>query len=307
VGVAQVLLATILWSSSAILISRLTTGYGLSPIHVALWRVVLALPLVAVIVAVRRPRLFLPWRYVPLYAAFGLFGVTLSYLAWATSVKLNSPAVAAALAFSAPVFVAAGERLVFGARLWLTQIAAIAVNLIGCALVAGVTSPSDLWRRPEGAIVGLAVGAAFGTYTLLGRATARARHLPPLSSLLYLFSFGGFGLLCLAAASDGRRALQVNLPWQGWLLLVALALGPTIVSNGLYNSSLQSLPPTFATLCTSLEPVLVAVASVVLLGQMLSPVRTLGIVLVVGAVLAMNLDVATRTRPTPDKATTTRR
>jgi DME family drug/metabolite transporter len=293
-GVTQVLLATVLWSSSALLISRLTTGYGVSPIHVALWRVLLALPLVAVVVAVRRPRLSLPWRYVPLYAAFGLMGVTLSYLVWATSVKLNSAPVAAALAFSAPVFVAAGERAIFGARIRPTQLFAIAVNLIGCALVAGITSPGDLWRRPEGAAVGLAVGAAFGGYTLLGRATARSRHLPPLASLLYLFSFGGVGLLCWAAASDGSKALAVTLPWQGWLLLGALALGPTIVSNGLYNASLQSLPPTFATLCTSLEPVLVAVASVVLLGQTLSAVRVFGIVLVVGAVGAMNLDVAAR-------------
>jgi probable blue pigment (indigoidine) exporter len=256
--------------------------------------VLLALPVLAVIVGVRRPRLVLPWRYVPLYAAFGLIGVTLSYLVWATSVKLNSAPVAAALAFSAPVFVAAGERVFFGARLWVTQLAAIGVNLIGCALVAGVTSPADLWRRPEGAAVGLAVGAAFGGYTLLGRATARSRHLPPLASLFYLFAFGGVGLLIVAGVSVGSGGLRLELPWQGWLLLGALALGPTIVSNGLYNASLQSLPPTFATVCTSMEPVLVAAASVVLLGQTLSAVRVLGIALVVGAVVAMNLDVARR-------------
>jgi hypothetical protein len=40
--------------------------------------------------------------------------------------------------------------------------------------------------------------------------------------------------------------------------------------------------------------VLVAVASVVLLGQTLSAVRVFGIVLVVGAVGAMKLDVAAR-------------
>jgi drug/metabolite transporter (DMT)-like permease len=233
---------------------------------------------------------------VPLYAAFGLMGVTVSYVAWATSVKLNSAPVAAALAFSAPVFVAAGDRVFFGARLGLTQLAAIAVNLLGCALVAGVTSAGELWRRPEGAAIGLSVGAAFGAYTLLGRATARSRHLQPLASLLYLFSFGGVGLLCWSIATNGSTVLRVELPWQGWLLLAALALGPTILANGLYNASLQSLPPTFATLCTSLEPVLVAVASVVLIGQTLSAVRALGIALVVGAVIAMQLDVATRAR-----------
>jgi threonine/homoserine efflux transporter RhtA len=58
------------------------------------------------------------------------------------------------------------------------------------------------------------------------------------------------------------------------------------------------LPPTFASLCTSLEPVLVAVASAVLLSQALSPLRVLGIGLVVGAVVAMQLDVAARRRGT---------
>jgi drug/metabolite transporter (DMT)-like permease len=138
--------------------------------------------------------------------------------------------------------------------------------------------------------VGLAVGLAFGAYTLLGRATARSQRLDPLVSLLYLFGFGGLGLLFWSFAADGSHALQVHLPWQAWLLLVALALGPTILANGLYNLSLRSLPATFATLCTSLEPVLVAIAAALLLGQALSGPKVLGIAMVVGAVIAIQLD-----------------
>jgi drug/metabolite transporter, DME family len=298
-GVAQAVLATCLWSSSALLISRLTVTYNVTPLHISVWRILLALPVVAVTIAIRRPaRLTLPWQQVPVYAAFGLVGVTLSYVAWATSVKLNSAPVAAALGFSAPVFVIVGDRLFFGAGLRLTQLGAIGVNLLGCGLVAGIGSPGDLWRRPEGIVVGLSVGVAFAAYTLLGRATARTQRLEPLASLLYLFSFGGLGLLCWSVTADGAGAFQVHLPWQGWVLLAGLAIGPTVLANGLYNASLRSLPPTLASLCTSLEPVLVAVASAVLLSQALSPLRVLGIGLVVGAVVAMQLDVAVRRRGT---------
>jgi drug/metabolite transporter (DMT)-like permease len=287
-GLVQVVVATCLWSSSALLIEQLSGAYGMAPVRIALWRVLLALPLVGAALAVRRTRaLALPWREVPLYATFGLVGVTLSYVAWATSVKVNSAPVAAALAFSAPVFVVAGDRLFFGARLYLTQLGAIAVNLLGCALVAGVRSPADLWQRPEGLAIGLAVGLTFASYTLLGRAAARSRHIDPLATMLYLFVFGGLGLLAAALLTGGADALQPQLSVHGWLLLVALAAGPTLIAYALYNVSLHSLPATLATVCTSLEPVLVAIGAAVFLGHALSARQAAGIALVVGAVLVM--------------------
>jgi drug/metabolite transporter (DMT)-like permease len=289
-GIVRIVLATMLWSSSALLIDQLTSVYHLTALQISTWRVMLVLPIVAGVIAIRRPGAFwarshdLPW-----YIAAGIVGVTLSYVTWATSVHINKPAVAAAVSFSAPALVAIGDRLLFRTRLHLFQIGAIIVNLLGCSLAAGIHTPADLVRSPVGLLVGLSNGLAFAFYTLLGRGMARTGRRDALTALLYMFAFGALGLLVWGLPTEGRVLFDLHLPAKGWLLLVGLATGPTLLAYALFNSSLKDLPATVASLSTTLEPPLVAILAFFLLGRSIAPLQWIGIGLIVGAVVAMQL------------------
>ena len=63
--------------------------------------------------------------------------------------------------------------------------------------------------------------------------------------------------------SHGAQGIQ----WSGWLLLLALAAGPTLLGFGLYNISLKTLPLAVANLILSLELVFTAVIAYFLLGR----------------------------------------
>src|SRR5947209_192867 len=241
-GLARALLATVLWSSSALLIDRLTHVYQLTALEISFWRVLIVLPITILFIALYRPNAFrLQRETVPRYVVAGLVGVTLSYMTWAVSVRINGPAVAAALGFSAPAFVAIGDRLLFGTRLYRLQVAAIVATLAGCNLVVGIHSPAQLVQSPEGLLVGLSNGLAFSLYTLLGRGMARTGYHDPLTMLLYMFLFGALTLLPWGLVAEGTELLTLHLNASGWALLVGLGLGPTLGAYGLFNSSLNIL------------------------------------------------------------------
>ncbi|MNC66869.1 4-amino-4-deoxy-L-arabinose-phosphoundecaprenol flippase subunit ArnE [compost metagenome] len=83
--------------------------------------------------------------------------------------------------------------------------------------------------------------------------------------------------------SQGVQGIQ----WSGWLLLLTLAAGPTLLGFGLYNISLKTLPLAVANLILSLELVFTAVIAYFLLGENMNQLQLLGSALVMGGVLML--------------------
>jgi DME family drug/metabolite transporter len=286
----RALAATLFWSSSALQIDRLSNVYHLTALQISAWRILLVLPfLIAYMALFHRASLRLALVDLPFFATAGLIGITLSYVTWAASVDLNGPAVAAALSFCAPAFVAVGERFFFGVRLPRVAVGAIVINLVGCALASGVHPGGSIVHSPLGLLAGLGNGVTFATYTLLNRGTVSARPRDPLTVLLGIFVAGGIGLVVWGLLAEGTGLVSVHVDALGWGFLGGVALGPTLLAYAFFNSSLRSLPATYATLVTTLEPPLVALGSLVLLHAMGSPQQWMGIALIVGAVLTMQL------------------
>ncbi len=88
--------------------------------------------------------------------------------------------------------------------------------------------------------------------------------------------------------SHGAQGIQ----WSGWLLLLALAAGPTLLGFGLYNISLKTLPLAVANLILSLELVFTAAIAYFLLGENMNQLQLLGSALVMGGVLLLKSKTA---------------
>ena len=111
-GVAIVLLAVVIWSTTLVFIDHLQTVNRLSPLQVSTWRALLVTLLLALYLLVRRPRVLkLQRREIGYYVTYGVVGIGLFNLAFNTSVAVNKASVATALMFCAPVFVALGSWL----------------------------------------------------------------------------------------------------------------------------------------------------------------------------------------------------
>ncbi len=289
---ARAFAATLCWASSALLIDRISSSYHLSPIQISVWRVLLVLPLLGLLVLLQvRGAFRISMRDVPWFLGAGL-GIAVSNVSWAASVQTNRPAAAAALGFSAPAFIAITERVLFGRRLRRIQAAAIGVNLLGCMLAARISSPQELIRAPGGLLVGLTNGLAFTWYTLLNSHGRRIGAINPNATLLLVFAVSEVGVLAWGIPSEGARLVQLHLDAAGWLLLTCLGIGPTMGAYLFFNSSLRVLPATIASLVTTLEPPLVAIFALLLLGRAVAGVQWVGIVMIVSAVLVMQVSAA---------------
>jgi drug/metabolite transporter (DMT)-like permease len=286
-GAGLALLATILWCTSGLFVDPLVTGYHMPPVQLSFWRALLMAVALGPFLAWRQPAsLLLARREVPYYLVYGLVGVGLFNVAWSISVQINKASVATALVYSAPAFVALGAWAVFGERVSPAQGGAIALDALGCALVAGLANPAALISNPAGLGWGLASGAIFSVYTLFGR-RAGLRGRGSLSILFHTFTIAALGLGAWGLATQGGALLQPALDAHGWLLLFGLTYGPTLGGYACFTACLRVMPAAVASLFTTLEPPLTAILALVLLGRVMTAVQWAGLGLIVGAVLVM--------------------
>jgi drug/metabolite transporter (DMT)-like permease len=122
----------------------------------------------------------------------------------------------------------------------------------------------------------------FALYNLFGKLSA-PRH-SPWTATAYSFGFGTFFLLL--TQRPAQLVSMGNAPL-GWLTLLVLAAGPTLVGYALYTASLGYLPVSVANLIATLEPVLTAIMAFFLLGERLSTVQLVGALLIVLGVLTL--------------------
>jgi len=310
-GVLLALAATGLWSTTGIFIDPLVSRYHATPVQISFWRALLvtaALALTRLKVESRkskerhlflRPSTFdyrLSRREALYYVAYGLVGIALFNVVWSASVAVNKAAVATALIYSAPMFVALGGRLLYHERISPAQGAAILINLSGCALVSGVYDGAALFRHPMGLILGLGSGVAFAAYTLFGKGAARLGRRDTTTVLSYTFGVAALGLLAWGLLTEGPALLAPRLDVAGWVLLLGLSFGPTLLGYALFTASLAHISSTVASLLTTLEPPITAVLALLLLGRVLSPPQWLGMALIVAGVLLIQAGPPTRHR-----------
>jgi drug/metabolite transporter (DMT)-like permease len=276
--------ATVLLSTTGILISYLSTTYHLPSLVLAFWRdcfVVFGLSLVFSLFSRARFRLGSShWKF------FILYGLTLALFnsMWTFSVQFNGAAVATVLAYSSPAITAILSHLFFKEEIDRVKLISIVLSLSGIALVSGATNPS-VWKiNPLGILFGLLTGLFYACYSLVGK-TAANKSIDPWTTMLYSFSNAIIFLFLfnLIVNGLGGQSLFSNFLWLGtsfggWGILFFLGIGPTIGGFGLYLVTLNYLPATVTNLIATLEPALTAIWAYFLLHEQLTVIQLVGLV-----------------------------
>jgi drug/metabolite transporter (DMT)-like permease len=99
----------------------------------------------------------------------------------------------------------------------------------------------------------------------------------------------GFGRLLPGGAERPTDLFWLGSSVKGWAVLVSLAIVPTLMGYGLYNTSLKYLPSSVANLVVTIEPLLTAIFAYFLLGEMLTPVQLTGGALVLAGVVLIRV------------------
>lgn len=282
-GYTVALTGVLLWSTTAIFISFLLKRYTLAPLTLAFWRdLFVTLSLTAILCLTRRNLLRIERRHRLFLILYGVSLTTMNVL-WTFSVALNGAAISTVMVYWSPAFTAIVARKLFGEQLTWLRIAAIIASILGCVLVSGAYTPEAWSVNPWGIVIGIGSGLGFMFYSVMGKYSAR-RQINSWTATLAAFSVA----TCLLFLTQrGDTLFTLGGAFDGWAILFALAIGPTLGGFGLYTAGLSYLPAGTSNLIATLEPALTSVLAFLLLGESMSGVQLAGSALILGSVISL--------------------
>lgn len=289
--------SAVILSFTGILIRLVSQDYGLPALILAFWREFFVVLCVFPFLLLSKSRLLkIRRKDLPFLIIFGAV-LALFNILWTLAVTLTGAAVATVLVYSSVAFTAILGKIFLKEKLGWTKIIVVILCLMGCLFVSGATK-SEVWQTNAlGIITGLSSGLLYAIYSLVGR-RATQRQLNPWTTLFFTFLFAAAILLSLnllplnfipATAQTPTEMFMLGDVWQGWILLLLLAAGPTLLGFGLYNVSLGLLPSSTANLIVTSEPVFTTITAYFLLGERLSGFEILGSILILSALVILRM------------------
>ncbi|MDP8959065.1 MAG: DMT family transporter [Actinomycetota bacterium] len=236
--------------------------------------------------------------YQPLF--FG--AVRLSGVAVGTVVAIGSaPVLAGALGFAVR-----GERP--GGRWGLATVLAVGGTALLLVPQQGQQGAIEGTTVPGGVPVGVPVGAPAGVLLALGAGGAYAVYAvaakqllegrPPTAVMAVVFGLAALLLLPLLAAADLGPLLRPR----GLLMILHLGVVATALAYVLFGKGLQRVPVASAATLSLAEPLTAGLLGVALLGERLTPLPLLGVLMVLAGLGLLSVRPADHTERHGDPA-----
>jgi drug/metabolite transporter (DMT)-like permease len=289
VGYGMVATGSVLWALNGP-ISRMALDAGIEPRQLAGWRVIsAALLLTACLVVLRRMQWRVSRRGLKSVVLFGIFGVSLPQWLFYEAISRFDVGLTLVIVYTAPLWVAAFQRLVYGTRQPREVLAAMLLALVGVTLAVGgdIEGASAI-----GFVLAACTSLAYTTQLLLAERLDASIPGPSRLALSMLFA-GVVWLLVPVVHEIPTDLLRSDVPFGTTghdvplLLLIAyVVIGGTILPYGCLVGGVARIGPVAAGVTGMIEPIVAIVLSWILLGQALSFVQVLGIVIVLTCVVA---------------------
>ena len=225
-----------------------------------------------------------PRRDAVRFLLLGILGVAASNYLYYLAIQRTNVAVAIILQYTAPVWVLLYILLRGGQRPTIRRSAAVILAVCGCALAVGLGGGGGLRLDATGVIAALLAAFSFAFYNVGGHSV--------------LERYDRWKVLLWVLASAAAFWMFVNPPWKvwaahyggaQWLFMLAFSLVSVLGPFSCYFAGLQHLEPTRAVVASCLEPVFSIVIAALALGELLRPLQTLGIVIVLVAIVLIQL------------------
>ncbi len=287
-GYLKVAVAACLWGTLGLFFRILHDDYQIPSLTLAFLRAGIAAAILVPALAMTRPsELRLSRRMLPFCALYGFCGVAAFYFLYVQAVVQTTMTTAVVLLYTAPAFVTLISWRALGESMTKRKLVALGVAFLGCAFVAQAYDPSLLSLNAAGLVLGLGAGLTYALYTVFSKIMLKRYSV--WTALAYALVFGTLFLLPLQKPSAFAPFVQNPI---AWILLLGLAVGPTLGSLAFYSSGLLRVPASNASMVAMLEPVVASLLSFLVFGERLGGGQILGGAMVIGAALWLTLSQA---------------
>lgn len=296
-GRALVFAATVFWGTSATLARYAFRDRAVPPLTAVELRLVIAVALLGIWLALRRPQALRvrreDWGY---FVVLGLFGVTSVQGTYYVAIARLGVGLAILLQYLAPALIVAFE-LARGRRVRPPVLAAVVGAIAGAALLVTGVDRSARGIALRDWMVGFGSAVAFAFYVLYSkRGLARYR---PETVLFYTFLVAA---AFWAFVTPPARILAAGYDRVTWGLFLSLGVFSTLVPFACFYAGLRLLPAVQAGIVATMEPVVAVLSAALFLGEGLRPGQWLGAVLVLGAAALAGLEEPAATEARAERA-----
>jgi len=218
--------------------------------------------------------------------AIGLISQCLFNISYFTAIRITSIATAVTLLYTAPIFIALMARIFFRELLTANKIIALLLCVTGCFFTVTGGSWETLQLNSSGILAGLAAGLTFGSLTILSKPIANKCH--PYTIVFYSI---GFGLLFYSPFSQPMILIQQSSGTMIWFYMLSLSIVSTIFAYLFYIGGLSmGIEASKAGIISTIEVVVAVFMSYLFFNEQLAGWKLLGILLVIGSVITVQLD-----------------
>lgn len=278
-----IILSSFLFGTSGIFV-RLLTPYGFSSMQMTAMRGVISAVALCLFALFTNKKLFKTgWKSLALFAVSGVFMFVTAYFYY-TSMEYTTIATAVVLMYSAPIYVLVFSVLFLKEKLTVTKAVAVAVMLVGMALVSGVIGGMDFnfW----GVFFAIAAGVTYAAYNIVAKVEMKQGNDPSTAMIYCYITMGLLSALC--ADMPAMVELTVQGPPVLWLLILGIGLFTCAVPYLIYTMTLKYVPAGTASALSLIEPMAAILYSVIFFQEQPTLPTIAGIVLILGAVFMIS-------------------
>lgn len=273
----EALLVTIIWSSTFVIVKMGLESLG--PLTIAGLRYLIGSLVLAPFLILRRssraPISKELWLKLIL---IGISAYTIGNGALFWGLKYIPATTGSFLMSMIPLLVLFGGAILLKEIPTRWQIMGVILSLFGSGLFF---SSGLMPGEPQGVVI-LAIGLlGIMAFSLLGRGIARDKQLDTLRLTTLPLLIGGGVSLLLAFVVEGLPLIT----WRGFLIVSWLAIINTAGGYLLYNHALQELTVLEMNMLLNLSPLFTALLGWILLGETLSLIQIIGMLVVIGGVI----------------------
>lgn len=230
---------------------------------------------------------------IPTFMAIGFLAVVLSQTTYFYSLSQTSVAVAVTLNYTAPFFVMLIAYFAYKEPMTAQKAVALAGAIAGVALVSGFIGPSSgrLNMSVPGVVAGLASGLAYGCQTVVYKRVGR--RYGPIPLIFWTMTFGAAELSVILMAIT-RQLPEIVFKVAAatphtLLLLILIGLGPGASAFVLFVDGINKVEATRGSIVAMSEPVAACLLGYLILGETLTFLQILGVVLVLASIWTVSV------------------
>lgn len=273
-----------LWGLIAVFVRELKAA-GLTEMEIVTVRVTFAsICLILIGLVAYRNQLQIHLKRLPLFIGTGIFSIVFFNYCYFSTINQMDVSMAVILLYTSPAFVTILSFLFLKEPLHRKKIGAVIGTIVGCFLIAGISSEQTSTITFIGVLTGLGSGLGYALYTIFGKFALA--HYQPFTVTLYTFVVATAALLPFSGIWG-----KLDILFSSRILLISIGLGliPTVLAYFVYTWGLGRTEGSKAAIIATVEPVVATILGIVVYGEKMGGIQFIGAMLILLSVIVVNL------------------